>query len=142
MTEAMNAAIELHDTYLGFVAQEAETVVIHFTPAFIHKSLGRPGWDDGIGETQACKLVFQSAHVSGIVGDLPSVIFDGELRIGNDIHQNLIILPCKVIGAELELALFLSPDNRKLVITGSGLSISLEGDAEYVEEFSSTTGPH
>ena len=69
------------------------------------------------------------------------MILHGELRIGSETHENLIVLPCEVVADDVELTLFLSHDYRKLVIAGSGLAVSLYGKAEYVKEFSAVKDP-
>jgi hypothetical protein len=79
-------------------------------------------------------ILLEEGSVIGDVGELPSSIFDGEFEVGQQAFPNGIALPCDVAGS-VTLTLFLSPDNRKLVILGKRITIRLDGQASYVEEF-------
>jgi hypothetical protein len=133
----LNSAIELHDSEVGSLARDNHSVIVRLTPAYIHKSAGDPGWDEGIGEVQDCTMTFDQGHVEGEIGELPSVILDGDLQVGAQAHPNMIHLPCRITGEAVTLTLFLDPDYRKLVVSGSALSAILDGEPEYVEEFRS-----
>ena len=134
MSEKLNAAIELHDSVLAEISRLESTVEIALRPAYVHQSVGQPGVDDGIGLVQNVAISVEKGSVTGDVGELPSDIFEGEFEVGRQAFPNMIALPCDVAGS-VTLTLFLSPDNRKLVIHGRRITIRLDGQASYVEEF-------
>lgn len=134
MDDVLNAAIELHDSVIGGVEQVLDALVIRFLPAYVHKSQGRPGFDSGIGEVQNLSIRIEGASVDGNFGDLPADILDGELQIGAERSPNMIALPCNVVDS-IRLSVHLSPDYRRVSVSGSRIRVTLEGAAEYVEEF-------
>jgi hypothetical protein len=83
---------------------------------------------------QNAVISVEEGSVTGELGELPSDIFDGEFEVGQQAFSNMIALPCDVAGS-VTLTLFLSPDNRKLVIFGKRITIKLDGQPSYVEEF-------
>jgi len=134
VSEKLNAGIELHDSVLAEISRLESTVEIALRPAYVHQSVGQPGVDDGIGLVQNVAISVEKGSVTGDVGELPSDIFEGEIEVGQQAFPNMIALPCDVAGSAT-LTLFLSPDNRKLVIHGRRITIRLDGQASYVEEF-------
>jgi len=64
---------------------------------------------------------------------LPS--FRGDVQVGPQAVPNMIALPCDISNQAVSLTLFLDPDYRKVFISGQALKATLEGDAEYIEEF-------
>ena len=62
---SLNAAIEFHDSELDEIAHEASGIVVRFAPAYVHRSAGEPGVDDGMGGWQACALFFAGGKVRG-----------------------------------------------------------------------------
>jgi hypothetical protein len=134
VSDKLNAAIELHDSVVAEISRLENTVEIALRPAYVHQSAAQPGVDDGLGLVQNVVISVEEGSVTGDVGELPSDIFDGEFEVGQQAFPNMIALPCDVAGT-VALTLFLSPDNRKLVIFGKRITIRLEGQASYVEEF-------
>lgn len=134
MSDKLNAAIELHDSVVAEISRLESTVEIALRPAYVHQSVGRPGVDDGIGLVQNVVISIEEGSVTGNLGELPSDIFDGEFDVSQHAFPNMIPLPCDVAGS-VTLTLFLSPDNRKLVIFGKRITVRLDGQASYVEEF-------
>jgi hypothetical protein len=103
-------------------------------PAYIHQSVGKPGVDAGSGFVRNITLEFGEARIEGEIGALPSDIFDGEFEAGTQAFRNEIGLPCDWDGAAA-LILFLSPDNRRIAITGRGVRATADSEAVFVEEF-------
>jgi hypothetical protein len=134
VSDKLNAAIELHDSVVAEISRLESTVEIALRPAYVHQSAGQPGVDDGIGLVQNAVISVEEGSVTGELGELPSDIFDGEFEVGQQAFSNMIALPCDVAGS-VTLTLFLSPDNRKLVIFGKRITIKLDGQPSYVEEF-------
>ena len=134
MSDTLNAAIELHDSVVAEISRSQNNVEIALRPAYIHQSTGQPGMDDGIGLVQNLVISVAEGSITGDVGDLPADILDGDFEVGPQQSPNMIALPCDLAGSVV-LTLFLSPDNRKLVVSGERITILLQGQASYVEEF-------
>ena len=88
-----NSAIELHDSIISVITHQADTIAIHFAPAYIHKSEQSPGIDAGTGWVQDAKLIFYNASMDGRIPVLPEDVCDGEIVIGSDEYQNTIPIP-------------------------------------------------
>src|SRR5688500_14560382 len=100
----MNTVIELHDTKVAEIVARQGTVTVHFLPAYLHKSEGRPGFDAGTGWVQDARLVFEDAFVSGRFPNLPCDVMEGELLVGAEHHDNSIPVPLEVAApSELRL---------------------------------------
>ena len=130
----LNAAIELHDSIVEAVRFSNGNLEVAVS-AYIHRSIGIPGVDDGTGWVQDVVIDFQDGKLTGDLGNLPARIFDGELHIGSQIFPNMISLPCDIVGPIL-LTLFVSPDNRRLVLFGDSMVVRPKEEAKYVEDFS------
>lgn len=102
-------------------------LVVALRPAYVHRSLGEPGVDDGSGFIQDVIIEIGMAQIEGTPGTLPSVIFEGDFELGGVPSPNMIRLPCGT--------LYLSPDCRMISVSRELLSVKLVSEAEYVEEF-------
>jgi hypothetical protein len=129
----MNSAIELHDSLVTSLIDSRGSVQLCLE-AYIHKALGKPGVDPGSGFVQNVIIDFVEGRWEGEIGDLPTDILQGNLQVGESTHQNMLDLPFEVVGA-VTLNLFLSPDFRKLSVSGSAMKIGLLGADRYIEEF-------
>lgn len=129
----MNTIIELHDSKVAEIATRDATVIVHFLPAYLHKSEGRPGFDSGTGWVQDARLIFADASASGGFPDLPCEVMDGELVVGSERHDNEIPVPLEVTApAELRL---IFDSIHTVTVTGRGVRLELFGEPRYVEEF-------
>ncbi len=127
----MNGAIELHDSTLAAVIQEGILVTLSFSPAYVHRSSGRPGIDAGSGWTQTVTFTFADAVVPTLVA-MPCWVVDGGLRINGVRHENLV--PTEGVFDD-HCELWLATENAEtLTIRGSRLTVSLHGEGHYVEE--------
>jgi hypothetical protein len=135
MPEALNSGIELHDSVVVSVAQSGDVIHLTLSPAYIHKSIGKPGIDAGSIFLQDLVLEFQCGRIGGEIGDLPADISDGDFQMGSQIFPNWISLPCEVAGpVSLRLSL-LSSDYREIAISGSGMKVVPLREGVYLEEF-------
>jgi hypothetical protein len=134
VSDALNSSIELHDSTVESVVRDGRLIRLALRPAYVHKSLGIPGSDPGSGYVQDFILEFSNARIEVDFGRLPAEILHCELFVGNQMFDNIIHLPCEVTGP-VTLALFLSPDYRKALVSGDGMKVISAGDAVYVEEF-------
>ena len=130
----MNEAIELHDSVLDSVKESGSKITVALRPAYIHKSLGEPGVNDGVVELQDLCFEFASGQIEGTLADLPADILDGELQKGSDRLSNMIALPCEFVG-QVRFAVHLYPDYREVIISADGLKITPEGESRYLEDF-------
>lgn len=126
--------IELHDSVLASVRQVEGSVHLILRPAIVHMSIGEPGVDAGSVFVQDFTLEFGNAPIEGDIGTLPSDILDGEFQDGTQTFPNMIGLPCDWDGPAA-LVLFLSPDNRRISITGAAVRAKSESEAAFLEEF-------
>jgi hypothetical protein len=108
-------------------------VIVHFLPAYLHKSEGRPGFDAGSGWVQEGRLVFADASVIGSFPEFPCAVMDGELLVGTVRHENEIPVPLDVT-ASTELRLIFDSIH-SVAVTGRGVRLELFGEPRYVEEF-------
>jgi hypothetical protein len=131
----MNTAIEIHDSRVIGVAMEGGKTVVHFKPAYLHKSTGRPAVDSGTGWVQDANLIFNDGIISGDFPEWPCDIMEGDLIVGSKIFANLIPLPLEVT-APTKLVLVCDVKHT-LTVSGRGVKLELIGDPKYVEVFKS-----
>jgi len=127
-----NKLIELHDSKVEEVRVERNKIIVVFSEAYIHKSLGRPGYDRGSGWTQRIELEFEKASLDGKPLNLPDRIGDGELEVGNKKDGGV---PIPFESKEpVRLSLIFQSGN-EIQIFGEKMKLKEIGEAEYVEEF-------
>ena len=132
-TTSVNTAIELHDSEVTGIAVQEGTVIVHFQPAYLHKSEGRPGYDAGTGWVQEARLILAAASVSGRVPDLPCPIWKGWFVVGEVKDDGLIGLPLDVTApAELRMVF---DDFHTVTVKARGVRLELVGEPRYVEDF-------
>jgi hypothetical protein len=129
----MNTVIEIHDSKVSEITNRGGTVIVHFEPAYLHKSEGRPGFDPGTGWVQEACLIFADAATSGDFPELPCDMMDGDLIVGGERHSNLIPVPFETsMLAELRLVF---DSIHTVTISGRGARLELVGEPRDVEEF-------
>jgi hypothetical protein len=129
----VNTTIEIHDSTVAEIINRNGSVVVHFQPAYLHKSEGRPAFDSGTGWIQEARLILYEASISGDFPDWPCDLLGGEIMTGGERHNNLIPVP---LDAAKPTELFLVCDCIHTVkITGQGVKLELVGEPKYVEEF-------
>lgn len=132
----LNSAIEMHDSELAAVERDGPRLKIHLTPAYIHKSPGRPAIDPGSGWTQNLTLQIEEGTVEGTIPEMPCVLSDGTLTIGEIQWNNCIPLPVQGVGnVELILKIMWGGE---VSFTGKRIFSVLVGEPRYVEEFPGT----
>lgn len=131
----MNREIELHDSEIEAIEFDETDLCLLFCHAYVHKSIGRPGIDRGIGVSQRAVLRIMQAEWSAIDLDWPLTISTGELRLGErvyhmvpvDIAHNgpttLMLCGCDGEGAYYEL-----------VVSGSGVQLEVDPNETYIED--------
>ena len=73
-------------------------MTINFETAYLHRSEGKPGADQGTGWTQAGSLEFASANLLGTPEIGESWIVAGSLRVDEAEELHLIPVPFNVVG--------------------------------------------
>jgi KaiC/GvpD/RAD55 family RecA-like ATPase len=132
----MNTVIEIHDSKVSGINNRDDAVIVHFQPAYLHKSEGRPGFDAGSGWVQEARLIFAEAATSGDSPVWPCNVMDAELIVEAEQYRNLIPVPFE---AEMLTELRLIFDSiHTVTITGRGARLELVGEPKYVEEFKPT----
>jgi hypothetical protein len=106
----MNSKIEIHDSRVAGICKCDGTVTVHFVPAYLHKSEGRPAYDSGTGWVQEAWI-----------------IVDGER------HNNLIPVPFET-GKFTELRL-ICDSVHTVTVKGRAVRLELAGEPRFVEEF-------
>ena len=128
----MNAAIEIHDSELAAVVPTQDGVVVRLDPAYVHRSIARPGFDAGSGWSQPVEMLFASGVVEGQLPELPCTLDDGGISGGAE-FRGMVPLPC-VVETEVRFeACNLHGD--LVVVRGVGLTVKAVGEASYIEEF-------
>ena len=129
----MNTIIEIHDSRISQISESDSAVIVHFHPAYLHKSAGRRGRDSGTGWIQEVLLIFPGASVSGAFPEFPCDTMDGELVVNGERHPNFIPVPLDVTGL---IKLHLICDSvHTVTIVGRGARLELLGEPRHVEEF-------
>jgi hypothetical protein len=133
MNTEQNKAIELHDSTVGAISYVGNSLVIEFTPAYIHQSVGEPGKDKGTGWIQAVQLRMDDASVTGKSPSLPCKLSDGWLKSDNMTMDNMVPLPYDEIGNITISFHFCTGD--EMIITSTHADIVLSGEAIFVDVF-------
>jgi hypothetical protein len=129
----VNTEIEIHDSRVSEITQRDGTVIVHFLPAYLHRSEGRPGFDAGTGWSQEALLIFAEASVSGGLPDWPCDMMDGDLIVDGERHANSIPVPFETTAvAELRL---ICDAIHTVTVRGGGVRLELVGEPRYVDEF-------
>lgn len=138
----MNRSIELHDTSVGRIETIRDVVLVHLSPAYVHTSEGRPGWDAGTGAWQHAIIRLADgsiddqrqtfASLAGTLPTLPGSIGDGTLRVAGREYPNEIPIPSP--GGPVELHLVFR-SGHELTIRAESIALELIGEAFDEEEF-------
>jgi hypothetical protein len=131
--EIVNTTIEIHDSTVAGISEQNGTVIVHFLPAYLHKSESRPAIDAGTGWSQEVRLIFFEASVSGDFPDWPCDIMDGEIVVDGERHDNLIPVPLEV--AKPTKLRLICDSIHTVKITSRGVRLELVGTPKFVEEF-------
>lgn len=128
----MNSEVEIHDSTLTGVTPDGRDLVLRLAPAYVHRSAGRPGIDQGSGWLQDIDLVISEAVVESLPSEFPVALSDGSFSDGEVRWDNSIPLPLAVCGTVSLTAV--TGRGEILAVRGTGASARTRGDARYVEE--------
>jgi hypothetical protein len=129
----MNSTIEIHDSRVAEISECDGTVIVHFKPAYLHKSDGRPAFDSGTTWAQEARLIFSEASVVGDFPEWPCDVMDGEIVLDGVCHSNLIPV---LLEIETPTELRLVCDSAHTVTVASKrVRMELIDEPRFVEEF-------
>ena len=131
--DTVNSTIEIHDSRVAEISKRDNTVIVHFLPAYLHKSEGLPAIDSGTCWVQEARLIFTEASINGNFPDWPCDIMGGELLVGGERYNNLIPVPLE--AAKLTELRLICDSMHTVTIAGRGVRLELIGEPRYVEEF-------
>ena len=129
----MNEGFELHDSVVETVETTAETVVVRFRPAYIHRSEGRPGIDSGSGWLQDLDMFILGGVAESLPDAFPATLIDGFLSAGSSHWENLIPLT-PGDGDPVRLSA-LTTEGETLAIAGRAAKVVSLGGANFLEAF-------
>src|SRR6267142_3827371 len=94
----MNTALEFHDSRVQSIqADDDRGVSLHFSGAYIHKSMGQPGVDSGTGHIQAARVSFSGTHLGGDLAKCVGPLSDGIISV-NGHSLSLLPVPYLFLG--------------------------------------------
>jgi hypothetical protein len=107
------------------------TLVVHFAPAYIHRSAGVPGTDSGTGWSQDAVMIMTGVRPVSPLPPVPAEVWGGEVEVDGRTHDNVL----ELVGPfEGNVCLRLTFTNGcEFEIRGDRLELKLEGDARFVE---------
>ena len=128
----MNRGLEFHDSIVQMVELRDGSLWVEFSSAYIHHSLGRPGFEDGEGYVQPARLVFSDAHCSGNPPACAGPLSDGALFVNGNAVQ-LVAVPSSGKGEVRAELVFVTGEVLKVEATS--FECSSYGEARYVERY-------
>lgn len=106
-------SVELHDSTISAIQRVDDSIVVHFSHAYVHKHA--KGW------SQLANIVIGSGKVAGALIDVPTRISDDHILTKATLYNNLLPLPLSIDGL-VELEIFFDSGFR-LKIFGNSLNI-------------------
>jgi hypothetical protein len=129
----MNAALEFHDSHVESIqADDDGSVSLHFSEAYIHKSVGQPGVDSGTGHIQAARVSFSEAHFDGDLAECVGPLSDGIILVSG---HSLSLLPVPYSFRGPVAANFTFQNGASVKIDASAVECCVFGPAAFVETF-------
>jgi len=128
----MNQAIEMHDSECLAVEFDDAGRGFVLLDAYVHRTAGEPGVSPGEGGVQRIRLEIDAMTIKGEVGLLPASVYEGSLTVGDLVQDNMVPFPASYPDT-VSLSMMLSDDARIIVVSGKNISITTEGEFEFVE---------
>jgi hypothetical protein len=128
----MNSALEFHDSEVSTVEASVGSVRILFSAAYVHRSEGTPGVDNGDGYVQEVEIQIANAAWKGTPEEWVGKISDGDLFIKGT-RLDLVPLPFEATDdVRLELQF---TNGATLWASGTSVRVRHLGEARFVERF-------
>ena len=128
----MQSALEFHDSKIASVEQSGNSLILHFSSAYIHHSEGNPGVSSGEVFSQPALLEFTCASWSEWLPSQPEAISDGEIVVNG---EALSLIPCKFQLSSPVKARFVLVSGRTVTISAASINLKLTGAAHWVESY-------
>src|SRR5262245_15156901 len=129
----MNSVVEVHDSTLASIIPAGRDLVLCLAPAYVHRSAGRPGLDQGSGWLQDIDLVISEAVVESLPPALPVNLSEASVSDGQVRWDNTTPLPLAVSGTVSLTAVTCRGEH--LAVRGMRASTVTRGEPRYLEEF-------
>ena len=128
----MNEALEFHDSSVSSVRAVDGDLVVAFSEAYVHRSVGEPGVSAGEGFVQPAELVFAGASWSGELGGAHGDLSDGFVVVSGTKHY-LLRLPFDVGSPVSAQLVFVSGST--LQVSAASASCRTSGNARFVDRY-------
>ncbi|MCB9925558.1 MAG: hypothetical protein H6822_25635 [Planctomycetaceae bacterium] len=132
----MPSIIELHDSIVHACIAHGEDIVVHLSPAYLHRTTGHPGVDAGDVFTLDLDLKFSDAVIDEPFVDLPVQLADGRLSVGATCFDNAVPFPFNHSG--FVTAEFVDCYGRVARITSRSLILRPASKEIFLESFPGT----
>jgi hypothetical protein len=138
--------VELHDSVVVAMHPEGRTLIIRLSPAWVHRSVGEPGRDEGTVWNQDAIVRLEEAVDVGepadfpswlVGGNAPSIglsfnnwIYDGSVTVGDHSPLYLIPAPIDLTG---DVLFSLHFGSSSLRISAKRFCLDLVGEPEFID---------
>jgi len=129
----LNEIIEFHDSEIMQVEVINRNLMRILMRAYIHKSKGIPGIDPGTGWVQNAELQIKQLYSYGGIPAIRVRISSGLLVIDEKAYLNEIPIPLNC-ESTIYYSVILD-DGSSFSVEGKGVTLTLLGEAKYIEEF-------
>jgi hypothetical protein len=130
--------IEIHDSTLSGIESVGRETHLLLSPAYVHRSEGRPGVDLGTGWLQEVAVIIREAVVESSPSRLPCWLSDGALSVGDKAWENAIPLPLDGRIGPVSLRA-VTEHGEPVVVRGAGIEVVPRGEPRFVEEVPGAT---
>jgi hypothetical protein len=128
-----NEAIEFHDSTVGAIQIEPDSVTIRLEPAIVHRSTGPPGESPSSCWAQEAELYLPGGVIQGTAPPLPCELWDGSIALDGKPFDGLLPAPWETSRSVCVVLDFI--DGTALRIESLGMRTSLRSDAKYLDDF-------
>jgi len=136
---ALKRAMALHGSTIEFLVPTGSSATIELSPAYLHESTGEPGVDAGRCYFQDIHLQLSECEILSPALDLPAVITDASVTLGDRRFQHLLPLPVIHVG-RVELR-FETDKGEALQVQANGVLAILAGERVSTADFSGRNSP-
>lgn len=133
----MNESIEFHDAEVRAVREEIDQCVVELVNACVHRTVGRPGVDEGECFVQDFDIVLDHGVLKSQLPEMPCELDGGDAVVGDVSYSNLLPSSLKEEKKSF-LKLWVMWDTAALEIVGESISVQARGDARYLQRYSGT----
>lgn len=144
--EGTNVVVELHDSEVVSMHPEGRTLVIRLSPAWIHRSIGIPGRDEGTVWNQDAVLRLDDALDAGAGREFPPWLVTGsnpkagrsgdyDIRDGSVSVDGVVIANCIPAPADLsgDIRLLFEFGTATIHLAASRFRLDLVGEPEFID---------